>query len=388
VEAPARTRPGVPASTDCARPQVWAGGALLRGRIDQFYADRTTCLDRVFEAALKGGTDRLNVILTDAEQNAPVNDPSCPNGLNPSTIQSYLNKWTESGGFAALIVASIKYQPWQSPGVANYCACAEKLLFIYVLAPSPKSAERVYAHFRDYWQSVRPLSYVPLLPRPAVAFEVRAIAETDARDPSLIFRDDISDLNPRRVGSLPRVAIELAESDEAIVEFRLEKTTFQTGALSAFQQIDWSKARFDWQDPMALDSEGNVTTADGLSLVRLVNTEVPTEGSNAASGVAPGGRVSRTLRFLAQATESPADAGQPQLSPLRLRVRRTTANGKGCAWFLVEVTAPVREQNRYLLETLQSYQSTGCVNWNQVRQQFDFLLQRGPVMRFLLHIDY
>ena len=386
--APTRERLALPSSTDCAPPQAWSGGALLRGRIDEFYADRTTCLDRVFEAASAGGVHRLNVIVTDAEQIAPVNDASCPNRLNPSTIQSYLNQWTENGGFAALVVASIRYQPWQSQGVSNYCDCGEKLLFTYVLAPSPKSAELVFSHFQDYWRSARPLSYVPLLPRPAVAFEVRATAETDVRDPSLIFRDSISDLNPRRVGALPRVAVELTDSDNAIVEFRLEKTSFQTAALSQFQQIDWSQAQFDWRDPIALGSGGSETTADGLSLVRLASLETTPEGSDAPVAEAPGGSVSRTLRFLAQAVEPPEDAGQPQLPPLRLRVRRTDPNGEGSAWFLIEVTAPIREQNRHLLETLQNYQSTGCLDWDQVRQQLDSLVQRGPVMRFLLNIDY
>ena len=389
-KAPARTREGITGSSNCSQPQAWPGGANVRGLIDEFYADRSTCLDRVFEKVLQTGPGRLNLIVTDAEQNAPVNDQSCPNPQNPIAIQSYLNKWTENGGFAALIVASIRYQPWQSPGAVGYCTCQEKLLITYVLAPSAKTAERVFTHFQEYWPPDRTLSYVPLLPRPVVAFELLAIADTDAGNPSVLFRDPTSDLNPRRVGSLPRVSLELTKTDEAILEFRLAKATFQSAALSGFQQVDWTKARLEWLDPVALDNQGKPTKADGLSLVRMVGAEVPTPakstGPEAAAATPPA--LSRTLKFLGQATESPASAGQPQSSPLRLRVRRTVARGEGCAWFLVEVTAPIREQNRYLLQTLEKHQSTECVNWNQVRRQLELLVPRGAVMKFLVHIDY
>src|SRR5690606_17600196 len=109
-----------------------------------------------------------------------LNESGCPSPANTGSIQDALNAWTDGGGFAALILARLPYEPWRSDGVSPACDCAERPLFIYVLAPSAEEADRTAQALRQDWRGDdSALKYVPLTPRLLERFEARINIASD-----------------------------------------------------------------------------------------------------------------------------------------------------------------------------------------------------------------
>jgi hypothetical protein len=375
--------PQLPVSLDCSPATRWNGATVSRTRIDRFFSQASTCLDQVFEDILADGKDKLNIVLTDAEQNAPLNDRGCPNARNLGTIQSYLNKWSAEGRFAAVIAATLPYQPWLSEKVASYCGCEQRLIFMYVLAPSADAAEQVFHHVSDYWkiEGSAP-SYLPLVPRPAVSYTVRIVTAALESGAPLVFSSDAKamDLEPAE-GRLPQVSIQL-NANEGFVAFNTEKAGFVSANLGNSSAIDWSQAALEWSDPIPLESDGRLRRENKSASLSLIRVKEPlgNETNPAPANV-------RLARFLGQTSEPEREVKPSGVAPLRLRIRRTTGE-KGCQWYLVEVRAPARQHVTQVLGTLSGLSSTTCLNWDAVRDQVNSVFQTGSSMRFLLHVDY
>jgi hypothetical protein len=378
---------GLARSTDCPNAAKWEGALETRSNIDHFFSQGTTCLDQVFEDVLANGIGRLNLVITDAEQNAPLNSRGCPNPKNVSSIQSYLARWSSAGGFAAVIATRLPYQPWQADR-APACDCQERLLYAYVLAPAADGAEQVFSRFREHWRADGPEpSYVPLMSRPALSSVVRVVTGTSA-DRGLIFVSGArpAALAPPEVGRLPQVWVEL-KGDEGQIVFDVERAALVGLGSGQSSAVDWSKATLEWSEPAPLDERGQISRSGEasrsnetppLSLIRF-NDALPNETDPAPANV-------RTARYLGQTSEPEREVALTAAKPLRLRIRRVAA--KGCQWFLLEAKLPGREHVDQVLASLTGLSSDRCLTWGAVRDQVDAVFQSGPVLRLLLHVDY
>lgn len=382
---PANVTANLGPSSDCTGTK-WNGAAISRERIDRFFSEGTTCLDQVFRDIRSKGRNRLNILVTDAEQTASLNDPGCPNPQNLGTIQSYLNAWSRDGGFAAIIAASLPYQPWTSTAAKAYCGCQERLLFTYILSPTAAAAEQVFAHIRSSWKGTGSgPTYLPLIPRPAVSYSVRVVTAADEAN-SLVFSSDArpTQFEPAEVGRLPEVWIQMREPDGQVA-VNIEKAGFESPSMARGSQIDWSKSTIEWRDPVPLGNDGVPQpsgSAGALSLVRL-NEPFANEATPAVANM-------RMTRFLGQSHEPEREVKPSGSRPLRLRIRRTGAagSGAGCQWYLLEAIAPKTDYATQIAGTMSQLSSSTCLNWDAVRVQVATAFQEGPFLRLLLHVDY
>jgi hypothetical protein len=369
-------------SANCAGA-TWNGAVVSREHIDRVFGEATTCLDTVFQDVMANGRERLNVLVTDAEQNAPLNDRGCPNAQNAGTIQSHLAEWSRLGGVAAVIAMKLPYQAWQSRDTAGFCQCGERLLFVYVLAPYSGDLDRVLTHVREAWKGAGEPLYIPLNPRPAVAYTVRVVSDSEPGS-SVDFATGAvrTQLEPSQRGRLPQVWM-LLRGDEGRVALSLERMAFGASADSAGTSVDWSKLPLQWAAPRLLTSDGAIDNASGEGPLTFVQM-------NSALGneKEPGPANVRMARFLGIEQEPESELVPAGADTLRLRIRKAVGGTGGCRWYLLEATMPGRAFSDDINRIFSSLSSNMCLNWNAVQDQVKSTLQAGPSVRLLLHIDY
>jgi len=380
--------PGLGRSANCDTGPKWIGSPADRDKIDGSYSDDITCMNPVFEDILAESPGQLNLIVTDAEQNASASDARCPSPKNVGSIQSLLNRWAELGGYAALISVQLPYQPWQTPGAANYCNCRERLLYVYILTSSADSAEAVFLHFADNWRSggIAP-TYIPLSPRPAVAFRFVAAILPQAASPRMIFDQQApaAELDPQP-GKLPIVSVELKQED-ATLELDPAEMAWPSVKGAQTDVLDWARGQFEWLDPVPLDKDGHIDrSAPGqpVSLIRIS----PSSDSQGDTKEPSQDAWSRSLQFLGRAAEFPKPQ-RPHLQKLALKIRRAVSTSEhGCRWFLLEVTAPPQAHIDRVLAALTGASQSSCTSRESLASQVRFLFGRGAAARVLLHVEY
>jgi len=425
-------------SMTCA-DQVWSGSPAVREQIDSLYSERTTCLNVVFEEILRDpGPSASAIVITDAEQDAPIGTQSCPAPKNLGTIQSNLQAWVQRGRYVAVMVFRLPSNPWRSRlESTQYCSCQTRQLYAYLLTPSAEQAEQLFSHIASQWSGgPTNIAYLPFTARPASQFDVEMeIRKADDGAVPAVFAAEPSHFRRPEMGKLPVFAIELQEGREAELEFRVGAVGFEEGEARAkpgFFAIDRAKSPLSWQHPaqigaggsspvksLTTEGPGDATSSDtptgidtGLEFVQLPLSDVARSedaprssrsedgtqrrdvlSGSGADGSSSSERITRTASFRATPRQMPASdltgLDRP-FSQFRLRVSRRPGVSSGQETYLLQLDSASTDLSGQLRVALPLMQrsGSGCLAVDNVENQMRFVYRRAPVARFLLRVDY
>jgi hypothetical protein len=378
-------------------------GGGVTGAIDVLFSERETCLGLAFDQASKEASDpTLRIVLTDSEQAAGDESSGCPLGNNPTPVQDRLYDWVHTQRqFGAIVLLRLPYQGWKvAAPTHDYCRCAYRNLFLYLLGPSATAVEKAYARIRDRWQGeASDIAYLPLAPRPVAQYSLSmTVPKTATGNVPALIEGDSKRLMPAS-DQLPVFSLRL-EEDEAVVRFTLSKVAFNLGAIRTTAAGSAALPVADdlaWGDEAALleiTSPGKDAKspswqrARGPGAVELVRLPGPTkedldkEKKKGAQG--------RPAKFFSGGGEiAEADMTSLQLTGSWKVRRRQGAKRNASELYLFELYAHGgRLVNRLIAATpLLQTQDRACSGLDNITAQVRNVYQDTPVARFLVHID-
>jgi hypothetical protein len=408
---------GCTESTDTA----WTGSATMRSRIDAFYSDRVTCLARVFDDVLaEDAAVRTNLILTDAEQDAPAGSDLCPSAKNLGSVQANLNKWVRRGHSVGVIAFTLRSQTWRSDlEPRQYCACDRRNLYLYLLTPSAQETEQIYLHVASRWKGPQDaIAFLPFAPHPASQFDVtmRVSKAGGGRPEAVIPSRATADLTNPKHGQLPVFWIRL-DGAHADVSFNVKAVAFEdakTMSAPGYVMPNWKAATYEWQPPRRLEAAASkpvqadeskskeagsapAATARAKSPAPYDETasleflELPAPVASAAAptaaadmGIVREGHYIRGQRIADQARMI------TNLSEARYRLRRIAGKSGRCELFLIDLHAVSSDYMKQVLDTqpVVKQSNSACLHLDHIRDQMLFVHKPSSVIRFLLHVDY
>lgn len=382
-------------SRSCGQ-QLFHGPEVVTA-IDSLFSERETCLGLALDqASREPSNSSLRLVLTDSEQAAGDESAGCQLGNNPTPVQNRLYDWVHTQRrFGAIALFRLPYEGWRVDApTRDYCHCANRNLFVYLLGPSAFRVEEAYARIADRWRGeAQNIAYLPLAPRPAAQYQLRMVVpRTAAGNVPASIEGAQQDLQPES-GRLPVFFLRL-DDEKAVVRFTLAKAAFGP-----------ARVRGSIGGPATLPLPGDLDWGDQPTLVKIVAPTKDSKGRSLRLDPGPGAfefvrlpdssaqeKVAhlREARFLS-AGRKIADR---EMSDLQLAGswevrRRPGAKESRCELYLFELHTQGDDLvDRLIAATplLQS-QDQACSGLDNITAQVRHVYQESPVARFLLHID-
>lgn len=378
------------------------GGKSLSGRsvvsaIDSLFSERETCLGLAFDQATREPSDRaLRIVLTDSEQAAGDESEGCPLGNNPTPVQERLYGWVHSRlRFGAIGLFRLPYEAWRVDApTRDYCHCANRNLFLYLLGPSARTVEESYANIANRWHgAASDIAYLPLAPRPAAQYQLKMIIpRTPAGDVPASIEGAQQSLEPES-GHLPVFFLRL-DDQKAVVRFSLTKVAFRPAGIRVLpggatplplsSDLDWSdQPTLVEITPPTKDSQPRLLRlASGTGAVEFVRLP-ESAGQDKVAHV-------REARFFSDERRiAEADMSDLQLTGSWEVRRRPGAKKNACELYLFELNAHGDKLVERLIAATPLLQSPerACSGLDSIAAQVRHVYQETPVARFLLHVD-
>lgn len=376
-----------------------AGGGVVDA-IDALFSERETCLGLALDQASKAPDPALRIVLTDSEQAAREESAGCPLGNNPTPVQDRLYDWVHNRlRFGAIVLLRLPYEGWKvAARTLDYCHCAQRNLFLYLLGPSAGAVEKAYADIAERWQGEpSDIAYLPLAPRPAAQYQLRmTIPRTAAGDVPASIEGSQQRLEPAS-GQLPVFFVRL-DQEKAVVHFTLEKAAFSSAAIrpgAAGSATLPLAGDLDWGDEPSLveilpprkgAKSPSLRLAPGTGAVEFVRLPEPSDQEKAKEKLAH----DRDAQFFSGARKMPeAGLTSLQLTGTWEIRRRQGAKQGACELYLFELYAHGGKLvDRLIAATpLLQTQDHACSGLDNITAQVRHVYQETPVARFLLHID-
>jgi hypothetical protein len=378
----------------------FSGGGVTDA-IDTLFSERETCLGLALDQASKEASDSvLRIVLTDSEQAAGDESAGCPLGNNPTPVQDRLYDWVHTRRqFGAIVLLRLPYEGWRVVAPTHdYCRCANRNVFLYLLGPSANAVEKAYAQIKERWQGeASDIAYLPLAPRPAAQYLLRmTVPKTAAGDVPAVIGGGT---DRTESDQLPILFLQLKE-DEAVVRFTLSKAAFHSAAIrvaaagSAALPVAGDLAWGDQAVLVEITPPGKDAKSPSLRLTRgagaveFVRLPEPTKEDLARE--AKRGPQVRDTQFFSGGYKI-AEAGMTSLQLTgSWEVRRRQGAKRGASeLYLFELYAHGgRLVDRLIAATpLLQAQDRACSGLDNITAQLRHVYQETPVARFLLHID-